>query len=181
MYKINYNETGDILGFYIDSIHKDIPEPTVEVTQEVWQQIISCREGKYQVLSGEVTFVPTTIEEKIIRARQDIKTQRDTLESASPFMYLNKPFDYDAKSRERLGGAVQNAILATMSQQTFTITWTLYDNTTLDLTAQDLLGFPVAEAMRSGSLHEQARDKKARLDLCTSQAEIDAILEEGWN
>ena len=50
MYYANYDEnTGEILGFYTDEIHAEIPEPNIELTYEEWQQAIS---GSYRIIDG---------------------------------------------------------------------------------------------------------------------------------
>lgn len=114
--------------------------------------------------------------------RAAINAKRDELEAASPFTYNGHNFDYDAKSRERLHAAISAALVANASGVSIDMvvtTWTLYDNTTMDMTVGDFLGIPTAEAERSGALHETARRLKQAVDdaLAASKttAEIDAL------
>lgn len=60
MYYANYDEnTGEILGFYVDGIHDDIPTPNIELTEEQWQQAIS---GEYRVIDGVLQEYSSTTE-----------------------------------------------------------------------------------------------------------------------
>lgn len=53
MYYANYDEsTGEILGFYNDEIHEEIPAPHIELTEEEWQQAVS---GSYRIIDGALT------------------------------------------------------------------------------------------------------------------------------
>lgn len=124
---------------------------------------------------------PRDLTAEKITARVVINRQRDEQESATPFTYLGKPFDYDKTSRERLGKAIQGATLALISgvdPATVVTEWTLADNTKLPMTLADLAGFPAAEMARSQQLHNRAGEIKARIVAAETVAAIDAILAE---
>jgi len=55
MYKGTYNENGDYTGFYVEGIHKNIPKPNIELTEEEWQQGLS---KNYKVIEGKHTYSP---------------------------------------------------------------------------------------------------------------------------
>jgi hypothetical protein len=115
-----------------------------------------------------------TLEQAKLDARQQINGKRDTLE-ASGFPYLDKTFDSDPRSVQRISTAVQAAQAAIGAGQPFSITWTAQDNTTVDLDAVGMMGMPVALAQYAAGLHEHAKGKKALIDAATTITEVDAI------
>lgn len=71
MYYANYDEsTGEILGFYSDEIHKEIPAPHIHLTNEEWQQAVN---GSYRIVNGALTaYVPEiTTADKILQAQSE--------------------------------------------------------------------------------------------------------------
>jgi hypothetical protein len=128
---------------------------------------------------------PRTREQARDEKRAAINAERDKREAASPFVYQGRSFDYDPVSRERLSKAITAALVASTAGaplETPVATWTLFDNTTWDdMTIADFLGFPAAEAGRSGVLHETARTLKAAVDAALAAGataeEIDALPE----
>ena len=75
---LNYDETaGEIKGFYSDEIHSTIPEPNIEITEEVWQNLIA-NNGKYKIdiealeIVEKPPYILTNDELlKVIRAKRD--------------------------------------------------------------------------------------------------------------
>ena len=55
----NYDSTGKIIGFYSKDIHKIIPEPSLEITDEQWQEIFS-NQDLYSIVDGTLIFTPLT-------------------------------------------------------------------------------------------------------------------------
>lgn len=115
-----------------------------------------------------------TLADAKLDKRQQINGHRDTLE-ASGFEYLGKTFDSDSRSAQRITIAAQTAQLAMASGQPFSITWTAKDNSTIDLTAEQMLGMPVALAQFAAGLHEHGKAKKALIDAATTIGEVDAV------
>ena len=114
--------------------------------------------------------------------RTAINAERNRREAASPFAYDVSEFDYDGLSRDRINAAVSAATIAALSgtpASTVVCTWTLYDNTTRNMTVADWLAFRQAEVARSGALHETARTLKAAVDAAlvagATAEEIDAM------
>src|SRR5690625_3359659 len=57
-YYVNFNETGNIIGFYIDTIHGDnIPESAIPISTEDWQ-VYSADASKYK-LDGDTIRTKT--------------------------------------------------------------------------------------------------------------------------
>ena len=106
--------------------------------------------------------------------REEINQARDNAEQGG-FEYMGKIFDSDQVSCQRISCAAQAMSVLTMSAETPTITWTCQDNTTIDLSASELMGLVVALAQHSNECHQKATELKAKIDACESQEELDAI------
>lgn len=116
---------------------------------------------------------PSLVDLKLAK-RAEINQARDNAEQGG-FEYMGKIFDSDQVSCQRISCAAQAMSVLTMSAETPTITWTCQDNTTIDLSASELMGLVVALAQWSNSCHEKATALKAQIDACTSKEELDAI------
>lgn len=119
---------------------------------------------------------PSLEELKIIK-RAEINVARDEAEQGG-FEYMGKVFDSDPISCIRISSAAQAMEVATMAEETPTITWTCQDNTTIDLTAADLMGLVVALAEWSNTCHQKATQIKALLEECQTSEEVEKI---SWN
>lgn len=103
--------------------------------------------------------------------RAEINTARDAAEQGG-FEYLGKTFDSDQISAQRISMAAQAMALA---PEGTTITWTCQDNTTIDLTAQELVGLVVALAEWSNTCHQKATALKAQIDAAKTAEELEKI------
>lgn len=91
---------------------------------------------------------------------EEIKAERDQLETAG-FPYLGKWIDSDARSVQRITGAVQAAQAALAAGTPFEIGWTSADNSVLQLDAEQMMGMTVALAAHANDLHVIARGLRA--------------------
>ena len=124
----------------------------------------------------EPTPEPTLEELKLVK-RAEINQARDNAEQGG-FEYMGKVFDSDLVSCVRISSAAQAMSTVAMSGETPTITWTCQDNSTIDLTAPELMGLVVALAQWSNTCHEKATSLKAQIDACESKEELDKIVWE---
>lgn len=113
---------------------------------------------------------PSLEELKIIK-RAEINAARDEAEQGG-FSYMGKMFDSDPISCQRISMAAQAMALA---PEGATITWTCQDNTTIDLTAQELVSLVVALAQWSNTCHEKATALKAKIEEAKSEEELNKI------
>ena len=135
------------------------------------QEVEQGFDGQWYLLG----FAPEKpLEELKTEKRAEINAARDNAEQGG-FEYMGKIFDSDQVSCQRISCAAQAMSVLTMSAETPTITWTCQDNTTIDLSASELMGLVVALAQWSNSCHEKATALKAQIDACTSKEELDAI------
>lgn len=103
--------------------------------------------------------------------RAEINAARDQAEQGG-FEYMGKVFDSDQISAQRISMAAQAMALA---PEGTTITWTCQDNTTIDLTAQELVGLVVALAEWSNTCHQKATALKAQIDAAKTAEELELI------
>lgn len=108
--------------------------------------------------------------------RSRINALRDEKES-STFPYLGHAFDCDPRSVQRINTAVQAAQAAIAVGAPFEIEWTDAANGAVALTAQDLLGMPVALAQYANGLHQTCKTLKQQID---AAATAEAVLAVVW-
>lgn len=126
--------------------------------------------GQYQIIE----LPKPSLEELKTEKRAEINAARDAAEQGG-FEYMGKVFDSDIVSCIRIQGAAQSMQAAAMAEEVPTITWTTKDNSTIELTAQELLGLSVALAEWSNTCHQKATALKAQIDAATSEEELENI------
>ena len=112
-----------------------------------------------------------TLDELKTEKRAEINASRDQAEQGG-FEYMGKVFDSDQVSAQRISMAAQAMALA---PEGTTITWTCQDNSTIDLTAQELVGLVVALAEWSNTCHQKATALKAQIDAAETAEELEKI------
>lgn len=111
--------------------------------------------------------------------KQEINTIRNAKEQ-SVFLFDGKTYDCDSVSVQRIAIAAQNAVVAKMIGVSFTVDWTLTDNTTVTLDADSMLKVSQALATHSANIHAIARELKAAVyDAATSEELDDVVWPEG--
>ena len=59
----NYDrETNEILGYYDDNIHTNIPEPNIKISDEAWQEALAI--GANSIKDDKMIYVEPKIDEK---------------------------------------------------------------------------------------------------------------------
>ena len=108
--------------------------------------------------------------------REEINQARDEAEQGG-FTYMGKVFDSDQVSCLRITAAAQAMSLLPASDEN-KITWTTQDNSTIDLTAAELMGLVGALAQWSNTCHEKATKLKEQIEACQTAEELEKIQ---WN
>jgi len=87
-YYVEFDETGNISGFYVDTIHVDIPASAVPITQEQWETY-SAAPHRYK-LDGETIREKTQQEiDDEIAARPPVpKSRTELLEEENALLAL---------------------------------------------------------------------------------------------
>lgn len=130
---------------------------------------IEAVDGGYQIVGIPEPTLDEVKADKII----SLKADRDRLE-VEDIEVDGHLYDYDEKARER----INNAIIALQASGT-SILWTLADNDSVLVTAQDLIAVVSAVAVRSNALHIAYRDAKARVNAAMTAEEVNAVELEG--
>ena len=118
----------------------------------------------------EVVEIPApTLAEVKKKKIAHLKNERDALE-VEDITVNGNTFDYDDKARER----INNAIIALQASGT-SILWTLANNDSVLVTAQDLVAVVSAVAVRSNTLHIAYRDAKAKVNAAMTAEEVNAV------
>lgn len=102
---------------------------------------------------------------------QELKAARDAAE-VEPVAYNGHNYDFDDKSRARLDIALKALQLQGASA---TVDWTMADNSTATITANDILQVFAAAAQRSNELHQRYRVLKEQVSAAEDKAAVEAI------
>lgn len=118
----------------------------------------------------EVVAIPApALDEVKVEKITSLKADRDRLE-VEDIEVDGHLYDYDEKARER----INNAIIALQASGT-SILWTLANNDSVLVTAQDLVAVVSAVAVRSNALHVAYRDAKAKVNAAMTAEEANAV------
>ena len=126
---------------------------------------IEAVDGGYQI----VGIPESTLDEVKAKKITSLKADRDRLE-VEDIEVDGHLYDYDEKARER----INNAIIALQASGT-SILWTLANNDSVLVTAQDLVAVVSAVAVRSNTLHVAYRDAKAKVNAAMTAEEVNAV------
>ena len=110
---------------------------------------------EYKLVDGVYITAAEAFKKAKQAKRAEINAARDAAEQGG-FEYMGKVFDSDPISCIRIQGAAQSMQAAIMAQEVQKITWTCQDNSTIELTAQELMGLSVALAEWSNTCHQKA-------------------------
>ena len=124
--------------------------------------------GKYYEV---VEIPPPSFEEAKTAKINEFKAVRDAKE-LEPVLYAEHKFDFDSKSYERITAAIY---ALDMQGATSTINWTLADNGSTPVTANDLRGVIAAAAVRSDALHTAYRALKAQVQAAETVDDVNNI------
>lgn len=112
-----------------------------------------------------------TLEELKERKIASLKAARDAAEEAD-ITYNGNTYDFDEKSRERLDIAYK---ALSLQEDGATIAWTMADNSTADITKEDIIAVFAAAAVRSNELHIKYRELKEQVEAATTAEEVAAV------
>ena len=122
----------------------------------------------------QIQAVPgPSLEEVKTRKIAYLKNERDTREEA-PVEYKEKLWDFDTKSRDRINAAATALEVGGVES----ITWTSYDDTSLELTAEDLKTIVAIAALRGDALHKKYRELRDAINAAETVEEVESIIWE---
>ncbi|MDR1702319.1 MAG: DUF4376 domain-containing protein [Sporomusaceae bacterium] len=117
---------------------------------------------------------PPTLQEIRNKKRQKINAIRNAKEQGV-FYFAGKPFDSDSVSAQRIAVAAQNALVAKIVGAEFAIEWTLADNSTITLNADEMLAVSQALAVHAATVHTTAKNLKDVINAAATQEEVENI------
>ena len=120
----------------------------------------------------EVVPVIKSLDEAKEAKINELKSIRDFKEM-EPVLYAEHKFDFDSKSYERITAAIY---ALDMQGATSTINWTLADNGSTPVTANDLRGVIAAAAVRSDALHTAYRALKSQVQAAETVDDVNDIV-----
>ena len=176
-FAVVYNDGWEYISDYRGK--KYIKDNMVQEIKELGEFQVLTDEQLEKLRIGDLILENGALKEKPLdelkeQKRAEINRARDNAEQGG-FEYMGKVFDSDQVSCIRMSSAAQAMSAVAMSGETPTITWTCQDNSTIDLTAPELMGLVVALAQHSNECHQKATALKAQIDTCGSREELDAI------
>lgn len=113
---------------------------------------------------------PRTLDDLKAEKWRNIKANRDSHEYGG-FTWDGSVFDSDATSQQRIAGALQLAQLST----TFTIDWTLADNSIRTLDAQEMGYVALALGSHVSEVFSHAQELRAQIEETSSIEQLETI------
>ena len=117
---------------------------------------------------------PRTLDDHKSAKWKEIKRQRDVAEFAT-FTYNNMEFDGDLDAQRRLAAYISVSKSSIAAGQPFEAEFTLANNTTVTLTAQDFVGIELAKVQAVAATFNHASALRAQIDAATTVQEVEAI------
>jgi hypothetical protein len=113
-----------------------------------------------------------SIENARTQAWEVVRTRRDK-EEFKPFIYNGDLYD---SNKLNISGAVQMALLAKISNQPFSIDWTLYDNSVKTFNADQMMALGAALGEHINKVYDTTRVLREQIDAATTKEGLDAIV-----
>lgn len=153
-----------------DEVEPEVPDGLTVV------EVDAMLSGPHRLIGDEV--LPYTIEPVLQEVRaakwNEIKQARDAAEFGG-FTWDGSRFDSDSESQSRIQGAAQLATLAQLASQTFSVDWTLQDNTVRTLSGADMIAAGTAMGQHIMAVHAIGRVLRAQIEEATTLGEVEAV------
>lgn len=153
----------------------NIPARCVEIEppteKEEYKRKWSGSGWEYEEIPKDPEPPEPTLDELKEMKKLQLKAERDAKE-VLPIDSNGHSFDYDEKARDRINAAI---IAMELKGQEASIEWTLADNTSIPVTANDLKMVIAAVAVRSNELHVAYRAASDKVDAATTKEDLDKI------
>ena len=158
-----------------EAIQAFLKQGYVLVDEDDFQKLIGNAGKPYSIrkdgsLYETPPYVPS-VEEVQAQKLAEFKVNRDA-EEVKPIEYQCNVYDYDEKARDRINAAI---IALEAQGEKANIAWTLADNTSVVVTANDLRMVIANVAIRSNQLHVKYRTLKEQVLASKSLQELEKI------
>jgi hypothetical protein len=138
---------------------------------EIGDVPVMFREGARYLVGEAYSDLLTWDKAKRWSEIKEIRNEKET--AGCPFK--GSVLDSDERSVTKLNTAVATA---QSIGESFTIDWTMQDNSVMTLVYADLLSIPAALATYSNELHQKAREMKTQIDACETVKGVEAVVWE---
>jgi len=91
------------------------------------------------------------------------------------FEWNGNRFNSSQISTIRINGQAQAAIVAKMTESPFSVTWTLANNKSIELTANEMISISMALATHVNFCHNRSTILRAQLELAESRQQISEV------
>ena len=136
----------------------------------------------YHVFDGKKwTQTGSLYQGAVEAAKQDKRAELNKMRDqkiAAGFLFMEKRFDSDAQSVQKINGAATMALIAKTENQPFSMNWTTKDNSEVSLNADQMIGLGVHCAAYIDRLHHQCVTIKEELMALSSLKEIAELVWE---
>lgn len=158
-----------------EAVEAFLKQGYVLVSEDDFQKLIGNAGKPYSIrkdgsLYETPPYVPS-VEEVQAQKLAEFKVNRDA-EEVKPIEYQCNVYDYDEKARDRINAAI---IALEAQGEKANIAWTLADNTSVVVTANDLRMVIANVAIRSNQLHVKYRTLKEQVLASKSLQELEKI------
>ncbi len=144
----------------------------IEATETYLDGTLKLRE---RAIDPEIEFAVARV-----KAREAVNARRELAEGLG-CETIAGPVETDQYSQLKLNGAATMALIAKVMGAPFALTWTMADNSIVDLNADTMIAVASAAGVHVAACHEWARVLKAKIEAATAIEQIDAIdIEAGW-
>lgn len=137
------------------------------------------------IVAGEVVFQARTI--PLGAAQAALWERVKAIREARIVLGVTVPgigrFDSSQEARDNVAGAAGAALTAIVmgTPEAFSAEWTLADNTSRTMSAQEMVQVQLAGVAYIDTVHGRARELRVLIDAAATLAELEAIdLESGW-
>jgi len=118
---------------------------------------------------------PRTLDDLKAAKWEQVKAQRDAAEFGL-FVWSGHAFDGDESAQRRINLAVMGVQAAVIAgNSSWSVDWTLADNTSLTLSASDMIGVANALGANIAQAHALARVKRQQIEAAQTLEELDAL------
>lgn len=127
--------TNKLLGWYDDKIHKNIPSPNIEISEEVWQNAVDNNHNKINDDGTTENYDFRTDEEKLLQQEVELKQAKEKAKANITVTTANGN-TFDGNSEARLN--MQNSIAASEITSITETRWKLTDNSIVTVNVTEI-------------------------------------------
>jgi hypothetical protein len=132
--------------------------------------------GEWAVWDAEekIWVDPRTLDDLKASQWASMKAERDWREYGT-FSWDGSVFDCDRDSTAKIMGAVQTAMIAAQAGQSFSVDWTLADNTVRTLSGADLIAAGATLTAQVSSIYSTGRTLRDEIEAATTAEDVLAV------